>query len=82
MASPARVISRQVTDSQAKAACVRFAADHRILVEPACGAALSAVYTGQLDGLALGPEPLVVVVCGGNIVTSDLIVQWKKELEM
>jgi len=82
LASPARVISRQVTDSQAKAACVRFAADHRILVEPACGAALSAVYSGQLDGLALGPGPLVVVVCGGNIVTSDLIVQWEKELEM
>ena len=33
-----------VTDQQAIQGAIRFADDHRILVEPACGAALSAIY--------------------------------------
>ena len=33
-----------VTDRSAVNACLRFSEDHRVLVEPACGAALSAVY--------------------------------------
>ena len=30
---PERIISLEVTDQEAKAACVRFADDHRMLVE-------------------------------------------------
>ena len=30
---PERVISLEVTDQEAKAACVRFADDHRMMVE-------------------------------------------------
>lgn len=33
-----------VTDQQAVNACVQFLDDHRVVVEPACGAALAAVY--------------------------------------
>ena len=33
-----------VSDSQAVSACTRFLDDHRLLVEPACGAALAPVY--------------------------------------
>jgi L-serine/L-threonine ammonia-lyase len=68
---PGRVRSATCTDAQAVSACVRFADDHRILVEPACGAALSAVYTPELgivNGLADDDRPIVVVVCGGSVV--------------
>ena len=67
---PERVRSLTCTDAQAVAACVRFADDHRTLVEPACGAALSAIYSpdiGALRGLS-EDGPVVVVVCGGSVI--------------
>jgi len=52
-----------VSDAQALSACQRFAHDHRTLVEPACGAALAALYeTPQVVGDA---RVVLVVVCGG-----------------
>jgi len=79
---PSKVISHQVTDLDAKRSCVKFATDQRLLVEPACGAALSAVYTGLIKQLLdnLGEGPVVMVVCGGNIVNVDLIEKWKQEV--
>lgn len=53
--------------------------DERMLVQPACGAALACLYTGRLQRLQRGgrlPTPLasvVVVVCGGgNIQLAQL----------
>ncbi len=68
----------QVTDRDAVEACVRFADEHRVLVEPACGAALSAVYhkAQPLDGL----RPIVVIVCGGAGVSLPLLDEWRKML--
>ncbi len=62
-------------DSQFAKACVRFAEDHRVLVEPACGAALAPLYDRHslLDDFAT----IAVIVCGGNLVSSELIEQWK-----
>jgi len=76
---PEGVISIEVTDSQAKEGVVKFATDHRLLVEPACGAVLASVYSQLLPPLP--PGPLVVVVCGGNLVTLDLVQDWAQELE-
>ena len=78
------MISREVTDKDAVTSCVRFADDHRMLVEPACGSVLSAVYTGVLADMvtSLGPGPVVLVVCGGNIVNSQLLAQWRLELNL
>ena len=57
------VRSALVSDAQALGACQRFAHDHRILVEPACGAALAALYeTPEAVGDA---RTVLVVVCGG-----------------
>ena len=67
-----------VSDTQAVEACFRFAADHRILVEPACGASLAAVYFGTGE-LAPGDSPIVVIVCGGNMATPELLRQWAKQ---
>lgn len=49
--------------------------DEKILVEPACGAALAAVYSGvvsRLQGESRLPAPLaslVVIVCGGSNIS-------------
>ena len=61
------VRSALVSDAQALSASQRFAHDHRILVEPACGAALAALYeTSEAVGDA---RTVLVVVCGGVGVT-------------
>jgi L-serine/L-threonine ammonia-lyase len=63
-----------VSDRDAVEACLRFADDHRLLVEPACGAALAAVYrrAAPLAGL----DPLLVIVCGGAGVTRAALDAW------
>jgi L-serine/L-threonine ammonia-lyase len=68
----------QVTDQEAVDACLRFANEHRVLVEPACGAALAAVY-GKAQPLE-GLTPIVVIVCGGAGVNLKLLDDWKKRL--
>ncbi len=57
-----------VSDQEALAACEAFVSDQRVVVEPACGAALAVVY-GQLPVLA-SFKKVAVVVCGG--VTASL----------
>jgi L-serine/L-threonine ammonia-lyase len=53
-------------------------ADHRLLVEPACGASLALAYEGAL---ALEPfKTVLIVVCGGATATADQIRQWSREL--
>jgi L-serine/L-threonine ammonia-lyase len=68
----------QVTDREAVDACVRFADEHRVLVEPACGASLAAVY-GKAEPLG-GLRPIVIVVCGGAGVSLGLLDEGKKML--
>jgi L-serine/L-threonine ammonia-lyase len=53
---------------------LRFADDHRILVEPACGAALAAVYDRAAP--LVEREPIVVIVCGGAGVSLALLKEW------
>ena len=59
-----------VTDRQALDACQRFAHDHRVSVEPSCGAALSVVYhSPQILGKA---KSVLVIVCGGVGASLDM----------
>jgi L-serine/L-threonine ammonia-lyase len=73
------IIPWTVSDRAAVAACFRFADDHRVLVEPACGAALSCGYdrARPLQGLS----PVVFIVCGGAGVNLRLLDEWKRLLE-
>ena len=58
--------------------------DHRMLVEPACAAAISAIYTGLIQRLQnehrlpgrLGTGVLLIV-CGGISVTAKMLNDWK-----
>jgi L-serine/L-threonine ammonia-lyase len=65
-----------VTDRQAVDACLHFADDHRVLVEPACGASLSVVYEKVLP--IENRENVLAVVCGGAGVTLELLDQWDR----
>jgi len=62
------------SDRQAVEACLRFADDHRIVVEPACGAALAAAY--ERAPALRGASSLLVVACGGAGATPADLVAW------
>jgi L-serine/L-threonine ammonia-lyase len=69
--------SMVVSDAQAVDACARLADTVRVLVEPACGAALAALLdAARIDRFA---SPLVEV-CGGMGVTRARLAQWEHEL--
>ena len=57
-------------------------------MEPACGAALAAVYSDclqplQKDGRLRSPLGCVlVIVCGGNGVSTAMMEAWKKKFEI
>lgn len=80
-----RTESLLVTDSEAVSACLKFADEQRTLVEPACGACLAAVYSPRCrDLIQTGKESgaeqkIVVIVCGGSVVSLDLLLSWKEK---
>jgi len=63
-----------VSDRAAVSACQRFLADHRVVVEPACGASLAAVYDGapELEDF----DSVLVIVCGGATTTLEQLREW------
>jgi len=69
-----------VSDRQAADACLRFADDMRMLVEPACGAALAVAY-GNLPELEGIRRPLVVV-CGGIAVDRAKLADWRERFSL
>ena len=81
------VVSGVVSDKTAIDSCMKFADDHKMLVEPACGAGLSSVYSDTFitsnHPLSTIPKdnhrPIVLVVCGGDIVSLDLLYTWKNQ---
>lgn len=58
-----RIESAVVSDEEAINAASQFAHDHRILVEPACGAPLSLVY--NKNAILQSFSSILVIVCGG-----------------
>ena len=82
------VTSHVITDRDAVSACVQLADDHRVLIPPSCGAALSAVYSDvipklQKNGqLPASLENVVIIVCGGSEVTLETIKKWKEEFKI
>jgi L-serine/L-threonine ammonia-lyase len=67
-----------VSDKEAVIACRRFLDDQRLLVEPACGAALSLLYERHA---VLEPyHRLLLIVCGGATATLEQIEAWGRQL--
>ena len=73
------VVSHVVSDRAAVDACLRFSRDHRLLVEPACGASLAAVYD-PIDVL-MDRRDILVIVCGGAGVTMSQLEAWDQSLD-
>ena len=72
------VKSAVVSDEAAVSACKRFLDEHRVLVEPACGASLALLYE---HGAALESfGTLLVIVCGGVTATTDQLQAWSTRL--
>lgn len=57
-----------VSDAQAVQAAIRFLDEHRVLVEPACGAALAAL--DRDNPVLKAATDVAIVVCGGATVTA------------
>ena len=76
------VTSLVVSDRCATDACVDFADQHKMLVEPSCGAALAAVNDAGVFG-KWAPNAkdltIMVVVCGGVGISSVDIERWRSE---
>jgi len=66
-----------VSDRAAVSACLRFLADQRLVVEPACGASLAVVYDGapELEEF----KSVLVVVCGGVTASVEQLRKWSTE---
>lgn len=72
------VTSHVVTDRDAVDSCLRFLQDHRLLVEPACGASLAALY--NTPDFLMDRGNILVIVCGGATVTVGQLTQWSNTL--
>lgn len=71
------IINVVVSDRSAITACEKFVEDHRVVVEPACGASLATVYEGMP---ALNTfSSVVVIVCGGATTTIDQLQRWSQD---
>ena len=71
-----------IEDAEACASGWRFADDERILIEPACGAAVSLAYDERLPKYlkGFGPESKVVlVVCGGVRISLKMMDAYKEQ---
>ena len=68
--------SAVVSDQAAVAACHRFLDDHRIVVEPACGAALAVVCKSLPEVEEF--DSVLVIVCGGVTASVEQLREWSQ----
>jgi L-serine/L-threonine ammonia-lyase len=68
-----------VSDAQAVQACLDFAREQRVIVEPACGAALAAAVQAEAAPLREARDVLVIV-CGGVVATYEQLQAWAEQL--
>ena len=75
-----RVHPHVVSDADAVRACLNFADERRVLVEPACGAALACVYGDDVPAVLRDRRCVVVEVCGGAVINMEQLDAWAREL--
>jgi L-serine/L-threonine ammonia-lyase len=72
------VVSTLVSDASALNACDHFLHDHRLLVEPACGASLALAYDNH--PVLQEFKNVLVVVCGGATTTLAQLGVWRERV--
>ena len=78
LAKERKVLTHQVSDGEAVAACLQFIDDHRVVTEPACGASLAAVYGNHCS--TQNKDNVLVIVCGGAGTCVDDLLVWNRQL--
>ncbi len=71
------VVPVTVTDQEAARACLTVAKEHRLIVEPACGAAVAAALQRSTPVLKSAGNVLVIL-CGGACATYEDLVRWSE----
>ncbi|HEX7748420.1 MAG TPA: pyridoxal-phosphate dependent enzyme [Bordetella sp.] len=66
-----------VSDAAAVAACEEILLEHRMLVEPACGASVAALHGASAH--LKQARSVVVILCGGVGVTAQQLAQWSAQ---
>lgn len=78
-----RMRNAVLTDGEAAMGCWRLADDERIMVELSCGVSAAMCYGGRLKralGRPVHPEEkVVIIICGGQAVTTSMIEQWRQQ---
>jgi len=72
------VVPMAVSDRRCVEAVHSFLNDHRVLVEPACGAALSAIYDDAKE--LRDKKSLLVIVCGGVGISYEQLGKFMEEV--
>lgn len=68
-----------VSDHEALTACALALDEHRVLVEPACGAALAVLTAERYRPLFAQHASVVVVLCGGSGVSWEIMEAWRAQ---
>ena len=69
------VTATTVSDAEAVQACLTVAKEHRLIVEPACGAAVAAALKRSVPVLQ-GARNVLVILCGGACATYEDLQAW------
>lgn len=71
------VASIVVSDRQAVAGCFELLTEHRIVVEPACGASVAALEALAPEAKLRGARNILLIVCGGVGTSVDQLNRWR-----
>ncbi|MGE4349037.1 MAG: pyridoxal-phosphate dependent enzyme [Candidatus Berkiella sp.] len=74
------VYPQVLSDKATIQAVAAFADHHRVLVEPACGAALAVAY--QNLPVLKQFKNIAIIICGGNGVSVELLNGWKQQFQV
>ncbi len=66
-----------VSDKDAVDAAFRFLDDHYLLLEPACAVTLVPIY--QRLSILDPYSSVLIILCGGNVVTLELLQKWRNQ---
>ncbi|WP_431262199.1 pyridoxal-phosphate dependent enzyme [Roseateles chitinivorans] len=70
------VVATTVSDAEAVQACLDVAKEHRLIVEPACGAAVAATLK-RAEPVLQKARNVLVILCGGACATYEDLVDWR-----